>query len=416
MIMKKLIIILINIFVFKFIFSVETINAPFISKLTFEVSNRQVLLKWKNPPNFNDNISIYRSNKIIDNVSKVLKAEKIIILENKEEKYIDSLKDYGEYYYAVIITGKSDNEDKIILVPYRNYTLKPAVINKSDFFEINSFKTESKNTYIRLEWDYKSDSDSSIKVLIYRHTKPITDIDQLNNSIKIGTLDINTKMFIDVPAANIEYYYAIFLEGEKIKNFQENINISLNPVSIKSVYEIFPDFSIDNFIPLPLLAINNDPKSGKIFLDPQILKNPKKISYDEKTKEIIIKDRNKFNELYNEYASKNQEKIQRLNFHILNNEEIYEPKEYLNEYNTALNYIKNNEYDKALIIYQEIIKEILPDDLLERVSYYIGMINYIKGNFYISYLYLIYPYDKYRKEIFPYLNSIYYNIFSTLER
>ncbi len=414
--MKKFFFLLMNIFIFQIISAVESINPPFISKLTFEVSNTKVLLNWQNPPSFNEYISIFRSKSIIDNTSKLLKSERIAILANKENKYIDSPKEYGDYYYALIITEKTTNEDKIILVPYRNYTLRPAVISKSDFFKINSFTAASKNTYIRLEWDYQGDPDSNIKTMIYRHTKPIDTIDQLNNSIKISTLDINSKIYIDVPASNIEYYYALFLEGQKIKEFQPGINISNNPVSIKSTHEIFPDFSIDNFIPLPLLSINNDPKSGKIFLDPQILKNPKKIPYENKIEEIISKSHENYNDIYNNYIKEKQEKLQILNFHILNSEEIYEPKEYVTEYKTALDHLKNKEYDKALVIYQEIIKEILPEDLLERVSYYIGMIYYSKGSFYISYLYLIYPYDNYRKEILPYLNSIYLNIFSALER
>lgn len=414
--MKKLILLLINIFIFQIISAVESINPPFISKLTFDVSNCKVLLNWQNPPSFSQNISIFRSKNIIDNTSKLLKSERIATLANKEEKYIDSPEEYGDYYYALIITEKSTNEDKVILVPYRNYTLRPAVILKSDFFKINSFTVTSKNTYIRLDWNYQSDSDSNIKILLYRYTQPINNLDLLNNSIKIGTLDINSKIYVDVPASNIEYYYAIFLEGQKIKEFQPGINISDNPVSIKSTHEIFPDFSIDNFIPLPLLSINNDPKSGKIFLDPQILKNPKKIPYEKKINEIINKSHENFNEIYNNYIKEKQEKLQLLNFHLLNTEEIYEPKEYVNEYNNALNYIKKTEYDKALVIFQELIKEILPEDLLKRVSYYMGMIYYSKGNFYISYLYLIYPYDNYRKEILPYLNSIYLNIFNALER
>lgn len=414
--MKKFLFLLIYLLIFQIISAVESINPPFISKLTFEISNTKILLNWQNPLSFNQNITIFRSKNIIDSTSKLLKSERIATLTNKEEKYIDSPNEYGEYYYALMITDKSTNEDKIILVPYRNYTLRPAVILKSDFFKINSFNVSSKNTYIRLDWNYQSDSNSNIKILLYRHTKPINNQDILNNSLKIGTLDINSKIYVDIPASNIEYYYAIFLEGQKIKEFQPGISFSDNPVSIKSAHEIFPDFSIDNFIPLPLLSINNDPKSGKLFMDPQILKNPKKIPYEKKIKEIMNKSHENFSEIYSNSIKEKQEKLQILTFHILNSEEIYEPNEYINEYNNALNHIKNMEYDKALVILQELIKEILPEDLLERVSYYMGMIYYTKGNFYISYLYLIYPYENYRKEILPYLNSIYMNIFTALER
>ncbi len=105
--MKKFFFLLMNIFIFQIISAVESINPPFISKLTFEVSNTKVLLNWQNPPTFNEYISIFRSKSIIDNTSKLLKSERIAILANKENKYIDSPKEYGDYYYALIITEKT---------------------------------------------------------------------------------------------------------------------------------------------------------------------------------------------------------------------------------------------------------------------------------------------------------------------
>ncbi len=252
--------------------------------------------------------------------------------------------------------------------------------------------------------------------MIYRNTEPIKSNDVLMTSIKIGTLDIKAKLYVDVPISNIDYYYAIFVEGDIEKTFIPDVNISTNPVAIVKSNETFPDFSINNFIPLPLLAIKNDPKSGKYFLDPQILKNPKKIDYTDNVKKIINNYRLQFNNVFTDFMKNKQKDLQYLGFHILNNEDIYVPEEYKLEYNNAISYIKNKKYNLALNILEEIINEILPDDLLQRVSYYVGLIYYTKSDFYMSYVYLILAYDSYRKEVLPYLESIYLKIFEKLER
>ncbi|MCK4796794.1 MAG: hypothetical protein KAT05_05390 [Spirochaetes bacterium] len=414
--MKKFILIIFNLFLCIFIFSAETIEAPFVSKLTFEVSNEKVLLKWQNPVDFDQHLTIYRSNTVINSTQKLLNAKSIALLKQKNEKYIDTPPNYGNHYYAVIITNKSSNEDNIVLVPFRNYTQKPSVIVKRKCFEITKFSANLKKISIALEWQYKTDSESTKKIMIYRNTEPIKSNDVLMTSIKIGTLDIKAKLYVDVPISNIDYYYAIFVEGDIEKTFIPDVNISTNPVAIVKSNETFPDFSINNFIPLPLLAIKNDPKSGKYFLDPQILKNPKKIDYTDNVKKIINNYRLQFNNVFTDFMKNKQKDLQYLGFHILNNEDIYVPEEYKLEYNNAISYIKNKKYNLALNILEEIINEILPDDLLQRVSYYVGLIYYTKSDFYMSYVYLILAYDSYRKEVLPYLESIYLKIFEKLER
>jgi|GEM_PF-1509396 len=418
-IMNKLIKILhITFFTFamNLVFSVETINAPFISKINLEVSNGKVLLTWKNPEDFNDNITIYRSNSIIDSPEKINNSEKIIILKNKEEKYIDIPDKYGNFYYAIIITDKSSNIDNIILVPYRNYTIKPATISQANLFNITKINSESDKAKIKINWDYNTESKNSIRIMLYRNTTPINNKELLDNSIKIATLDIADKMYFDIPIANIDYYYAIFIEDEKEKEYIPDVNITVNPVSIEKQNVIFPEFSIDNFIPLPLLTIKSDPKSGKLFLDPQILKNPSKIDYSKNTEDIINNYKSSYKDLYEDFNKEKQIKLQHLGIRYLNNEEIFETQEYSIEYKNAIKYMKNNNIESSLQIFEELIKEILPDELQLRVSYYIGIIYYIKGNYYMSYIYLNYAYDNFKKEITPYLNSIYFNIFESLER
>ncbi|MBN2544922.1 MAG: hypothetical protein JXB50_03930 [Spirochaetes bacterium] len=414
--MKKLIIIITLLLFILNLNSQEIIDAPFISNISFEVSNAKVLIQWENPSNFDQYLTIYRSNSIIDTNPKIFTSQKIAVLKKQEEKYTDTLESEGSYYYSVIITNKNTNNDYIVLIPYRNYTLKPAVIQKEDFFTIKSLKVSSKNSYIDINWDYEKSSETSTKVLIYRNINPIENDKILQSSIKIATLNIESKSYIDVPLPNITYYYAIFVENEKEKKFISDINISTNPVMIRGEDFTLKNFSIDYFIPLPLLSIKNDPVTGKSFVDPQVMFNPKKIDYTKKTKEIIEDDKLLYKDIYYNYEQELKSKYNLLEANILNNEVIFETEDYKNEYKNAIIYFNNKEYDLALNIFENLTLELIPENLLNRISYYIGLLYYLKGNFYLSYIYLNYSYESFKKEVEPYLNSIYAIIFEKLER
>jgi len=414
--MKKIFFILILISFQLLIFSQNNINAPFVSKLTSEITDGKILLKWQNPENFNEYITIYRSNTIIDTKEKLLKAAKINVLKNKEEKYVDTPTETGNYFYAVIITKKSTNHDEEFLIRYRNYTISSSIISQDDFFQITKLSVLSVNSYNKINWEYEHSGTDNAKIMIYRNTEQINSADKIASSIKIATVDINTKLYIDVPVSNIPYYYAIFLEGEVVKVFTPEINFTTQSFIVNKKMELLNNFSFEDFTPLPLLVLKNDPESGKFFLDRQILTNPKKVSYKKNTQEIIENDKNKYKDLYDKYSNNYQKALQTINFKILNNEDIYEPNEYKVEYKSAIGFIRNKDFISSQKIFEEIIKNILPDELMERVSYYLGLIYYQNGDFYKSYMYLIYSNEKYKNEVNSYLKSIELNIFSKLER
>jgi len=414
--MKKFLILIAQFLLLLNLYSQEIIDAPFVSNISFEVSNGKVLIQWQNPSNFDQYITIYRSNSIIDTNPKIFTSQKIAVLQNREEKYTDRPEIEGIYYYSVIITNKNTNKDNIVLIPYRNYTLKPAIIQKEDFFMIKTLKVSSKNSYINIDWEFEKTSESSTKVLIYRNINTIENEKILQSSIKIATLNIESKSYIDIPMPNITYYYAIFIENEKDKKFIPDVNISTNPVIIRGEDFTFKNFSIDYFIPLPLLSIKNDPVTGKSFVDPQVMFNPKKIDYTKKTNVIIEDDKLLYKDIYFNYEQELKSKFNLLETHILNNEEIFETEDYKNEYRNAIVYLNNKEFDPALNIFENLTMELISENLLNRISYYIGLIYYLKGNFYLSYIYFNYSYASFKKEVEPYLNSIHSIIFEKLER
>ena len=86
-------------------FIFEQYDTPFVFDLEFQSFGRKVLLTWKNPDNFKDNLVIFRSNAYISDLKN---ATRIAKLTNGENKYIDNVEP-GTHYYAVLIEDKNEN-------------------------------------------------------------------------------------------------------------------------------------------------------------------------------------------------------------------------------------------------------------------------------------------------------------------
>ena len=400
------------------LFSANKIDMVFVSNLTVTVSDNRVLLKWENPENFKENLCIYRSKEVIDSSDKLKNSEKVAILTNQEEKYIDVFTDEN-VFYAVLINKKETDTDYLVFIPYRNYTRtklsKDTSVSMEKFY-ITSCKSTSNKTSIIIEWDYRTDSLGTAKIVIYRNTEPIIDEEKLDSSIKLASIGIDSKIYVDIPIAGINYYYAVFMENDKNKEFDVNVSYTINPVFIEKREASIDNFSSENFIPLPLLTLQNDPTNGKRFNDPQILKNPRKIEYDEKISKII-KDMKKLNKKqFDEVISDNKQKAKKLDFRLLNDEDIFHTIEYSNEYSNIISLLKKTDYKTALDLITELLYETIPEEMKSRIAYYAGLIYYLNEEYYRSYLYLVLSYDSYKLETMPYIDSIYFIIFPTLDR
>lgn len=412
---KKIVLILMSLIMW-YLHSQSLIEAPFISNLNFEVTNNKVLLTWKNPANFDQYLSIYRSNSIIDNIDKILKSKKISILKSQEEKYLDTPQQDGMYYYAVIITDKNSQKETLIFVPYRNYTLKPAEITTKSIFTLTSLKALSKESYVILSWEYQGKEEENTKISIYRAIKQIDSENSLNLSTKIATIDIKNRSYVDIPLPDIGYYYAIFIEDDKDRKFIPAVNITTDPIVIYSKNIALNEFSLETFQPLPLLTIKEDPITGSPIDSPQTSVFPLKIQYNERVKKIIEEDKKTNKDIFKTFENELEKSKEMLPVKILNNEDAFEPTEFKNEYKNVIDLIKKQQYDSAQKILEDIINYMLPESLLARVSYYLGLIYYIKGELNLSFIYLNYSYNSFKTDIEPYLNSIYVILFDKLER
>ena len=411
-----------NLFVFiffifgAFLLLSQEVEARFVSKLQSTVSGNKVIIEWKNPIGFDHKIILYRSNTIINNQDSLTLAPPIKELTDREERFVDS-PESGTYYYAALIVNKETNKEDIIFVTFRNYTSSPVVVEKIKSIKITSIKTESNKTSVSVLWsDVSPDKVDNKKISLYRNITPILDDEQLKDSIKIASLDLSSKMFIDFPLSNINYYYAIFLEDDSNKEYLPDINITTKPVFVEMQSKIISDFDVENFIPLPLITLQNDPETGEKMNDTFILKSPVKIEYSQKTSEIVEENRMKNIEIYNGYMKEKNLNIEKLPFKFLKNEEEFEPTEFKIEYNRAMLLIREKDYLKAKITLEDMLSETLPDILMRRVCYYTGMIYYYLSDYNKSYIFFIVSFGTFRKEILPYINSIHYQLYEKIER
>lgn len=411
--MKRIFLIMAILLALDMAYTLDKIEASFVTDINFVSKNSKILIQWKNPDNFDNNITIYRNRELIDNPNKLKNSEKVIMLTEKEEKYIDT-PGVGSFYYAVIITNKKSLKDDVILIPFRNYNTNPIEIKSEDSVKVKTINALANKHSINITWDCDMDDSKDQNLSLYRSTEPIINEDILKKSIKISSLKATLKFYVDIPIPRITYYYAIFVENNDEKRFIPDVTITTNGVSVESKGDLMNNFSVDTFIPLPLLSFDKDPNSGKYFNDSQILKNPKIIQYFANTKNVI--ESLKKDNLYKRYSNDKERSLKPLDFKFLNDEEIYSAKEYANEYETIIKHLKKGEYLNARFLLEQYITEMLPKDLLKRVSYYLGQICYMNKEYNYSYIYLVYSYNDFPKEVNPFLLSITNKIFDTLER
>jgi len=411
--LSKYFIYLILLFSSNFLFSFEKIDALFVSNISFDIADGKALISWKNPDNFKDLISIYRSDSKIENEERLLKSQKIATLSKNEDKFIDN-PGKGVFYYAVIITGKESKKDNIILVPFRNFNVTPIEIKDPEVFTIKKIRALSNKYSITIEWENDNKDYKNRNVILYRSSEPIRKEDVLKKAIKIANLNIESKYYVDIPIPKINYYYAIFVENEPKTKFEADVNITKDPVFIESKTDLMNNFTLDNFIPLPLLSFENDPKTGLYFKDGQILKSPQKINYSNELLKII--ENFKKDPVYSKYSKEKKESLKDIGFIMLKDEDIYTPKDYINEYETILSLLKKGDFKNSKFLLEQTMTEILPKDILKRCSYYLGVIYYLEKKYNLSYIQFSYSYSDFSKEILPYVASITNKLFDNLER
>lgn len=391
-------------------FIFEQYNTPFVFDLEFQSYGKKVLLTWKNPDNFRDNLIIYRSSSYISNLQN---AKRIARLTNGENKFIDTIES-GNYYYAVLVEDKLEiNKMYMLFIPYRNVTVKPVVLTEENNIKLTSIRAYPDRN-VNLQWDFITfDKDETDKlVYIFRSINPIENEEAFENAVFALKTNLRDRNAVDTVSGSIPYYYYIWVEGS-VPVFLPDVTYTTKAYCVNTERKFLYQKEELKFTPLPLLVFREDPLTGK-KLNRSELENIQ--DKDNRLSDFT-------NNLYKKWTS-NQKKINKeyhdncgklLPFSFLKDEEIYVPPFYKDKYKNIQTLLRGKDYKTAKKELENLLSDGLPKQFYERVNYYLGMIQYCLGDFYNSYLYLNSTSGEINKTALPYLQSLSDKIYEALK-
>lgn len=391
-------------------FIFEQYNTPFVFDLEFQCYGKKVLLTWKNPDNFHDNLIIYRSRNYISNLQG---TEKIARLTNGENKFIDNIES-GNYYYAVLIEDKYENNKIYMLfIPYRNITVKPVVLTEENNIKLTSIKAYTDRN-INLQWDFITfDKNAADKlVYIFRSIAPIDSDEAFEDAVFALKTNLYDKNATDTANESIPYYYYIWIEGST-PVFLPDVTYTTKACSPNIERKFLQQKEETKFTPLPLLVFRSDPLTGKKLNRSELEniqnKNNKPTAFIDNLHKKQTSHQEKISKEYYDNCKK------QLPFAFLNDEEIYIPPFHKDKYKNIQKLLHEKNYRTAEKELENLLSAGLPKQFYERVNYYLGMVNYCLGDFYNSYLYLNSTSGEINKAAFPYLRSLSDKIYEALK-
>lgn len=393
-------------------FVFEQYDTPFVFDLEFQCYGRKVLLTWKNPDNFQNNLLIYRSNSYI---SSLQNTTRIARLTDGENKYIDNVESGSNYYYSVLIEDKNEkNKIYMLFIPYRNTTVKPVVLKDENNIKLTSLKAFG-NRNVQLQWDFTplyEKEETNKLIYIFRSLTQIENEGIFENATFALKTNLQDRNAIDVVSDGVAYYYYAWVEGS-VPEFLPDVTYTTKPISVNIERKFLYQKEELKFTPLPLLVFREDPLTGQRLNRNELEniqdRNAKMSDFRNELHENWSEKQKKINNEYGSYLG------QLLPFNFLKDEEIFVAPLYTDKYKEIQKYLRNKDYKKAKEKMEKLLSAGLPIQLYERINYYLGAICYCSGDFYNSYLYLNCTSAEIKEAANFYLQSLSDKIYETLK-
>jgi len=380
----------------------DSSSLPFVTDIQIYSSGNSILIHWTPPENNTLNFEVYRSSSMIENLNQVTK---IATIDKSESSYTDT-PPHGNYYYAIVLSDLKLKKTNEIVIPYRNTLPYPVSIEKEKEFRITKL-TVSVDSKINIQWAYTKEGDTDQFINIYRNTIQINSIDILKKSIKVARVNILDKNYIDKSIPGINYFYATIEESKNTFPLTKGVNYTENPVQLTSNSNYIQSINFSQFTALPLLSLNQNPQNGDLFEDSQILKFPFIKNKTVKLNAIVNKTSLNYNDIVETIRQSQFINEQIIPVEKLPDEDIFIPDTFAEEYKTGIIHIENEEWDNAINISK---------DIFYRVSYYLGLSYYQKGEFYNSFIYILQSNYKYPEETKLLYTGLTYLIYNSLEK
>ncbi len=199
------------------------------------INGNQVLLTWKAAESSGIVYTVYRGETPLNTPEKISRAGKIAVISDGRESYVDkTITVTGTYYYAVTTRDITGNED-LQLIPDQSYlTTGLYVALRSQAVVSNISAAAIDAGAVELKW--KGIEGKSHSYVIYRYSRPISNIQLLALAGVVGTVASSTVRYIDRDPGPGSYYYAVLV---KVKDsgvdntLRERENYTVRPVVVE---------------------------------------------------------------------------------------------------------------------------------------------------------------------------------------
>ncbi|TAL37109.1 MAG: hypothetical protein EPN93_06710 [Spirochaetes bacterium] len=198
------------------------------------VNKSQVMVTWRGVDKPDIIYSVYRWNESLTAPDKIRSAEKIAVIPDKRESWIDrTITRSGTYFFAVTTKDISGNED-LQLIPDQSYTTGGVYIGFRSQATVSSLRAATQDTgRVKLTWDGIGAGAS--EYLVYRSDKPVVDPQRLALAVLLGAVKPDTNFYVDETPPPGGYYYAVLVrmeDGTIDNTLKEGVNCTIMPITI----------------------------------------------------------------------------------------------------------------------------------------------------------------------------------------
>ncbi len=334
----------------------DTVN--FIKVSSVEAG--KVKINWEPPQATGVMALIYRDTSVIVSAEKLTSQNFVTQVNSEVAEYIDTVKQDGTYYYAVI-TAK-DNVTNKSLLEDQNYSSIPIKVEVPKIPEIVSniqvtLSEDKKGAIIKWKGnDYVDEYD------VYKSTEVIADVETLNGAELIGAVEKGAEEYKDTSITNDgEYYFAVTTANDvgENHNLVPDENYTTKPLVYKKEVEKEESKEVETVKvepkPEPQLKPKPEPKpvpktSPKKIVKKKSVVRKKRINYYAKVQTIIGKD----------YYGENYEKCLMELMKIIYSDADGKSKNIARLF-LAKTYYKLGKYNKALVIFAK-LQDVYPDE------------------------------------------------------
>ncbi|GHV46344.1 hypothetical protein AGMMS49546_34190 [Spirochaetia bacterium] len=247
----------------------------FISDLQVEARNNMVRLTWKDSPDAQGPVYIYRSNAPIDPGRLLGGLPRPLEVPYGVESYIDEMESSGTFYYFIAASNASVQPGSRlrtvdvhnIIIPLGN-TVSVTTNFQSDFLDLaggaSPFGSDIYALRALVEGEGVSISyqvkDPFRNTVLYRSVQPIQQTTDLLKAVIVQSGIVPP--FIDYPVPGISYYYAVIFEDELTRGsvgISPGNNATIRAVEISAGNGRVGLPGLGNemrAMPLPLMSLN----------------------------------------------------------------------------------------------------------------------------------------------------------------